>query len=175
MNKNKIIISFLSISLLLCVFSTSIFAESKKQLEVLVMEHEMKIGSLEQTIKNLQTNSGQNQSISTEVKQALLSDLSGMIENFTTAYYEDKDVHVNVVKSDIVEKDGKIVLQIFTEGNYNWTSKWFVDSYGNVNSGPGYSFGRNLIYNFDSISKMYGVNLNYEFYQNGDRVNFTNN
>jgi hypothetical protein len=54
---------------------------------------------------------------------------------------------------------------------YDWTNT--KNSYGD--DGLGRFFASNFVYNFDHIGKMYGVDLKYEFYQNGERISiFTN-
>lgn len=156
-----------AIILLVWFSGTNTFADSKKQLAQLVMEHEMKIASIEKIVSNLGSNSGE-ETLTPETKQALLKEVENFIGNtsLTSQWDGEKEVTLNITGYEIEETDGKVTLQILTDGDNEWTDK--LDGYGNA--GIGRTFARNFIFNFDAISKMYGVEMNYEFYENGERI-----
>ncbi|QGQ46628.1 hypothetical protein [Metabacillus sediminilitoris] len=85
----------------------------------------------------------------------------------STSHWDgEKTVTLNITDYEIKETDGKVILQVFTEGSHDWT--YTRDGYGNV--GIGRTFAYNLIWHFDATAKMYGVEMNYEFYENGERI-----
>lgn len=138
-----------------------------------ISEQRTEIDSMKKEIADLQSSSaGSVETITPEVKAAVLKAVANNIGNFTTYYEWDPNtggllntLKINVVKYDIKEINGKEVLQIYTEGNYDWTTA----SHGGQD-GSGFSFARNFIFNCDPIFKTLGANLNYEFYQNGEKV-----
>ena len=139
-----------------------------------VSQQQTVIDSLKKEIADLKSSSSSSvETITPEVKAAILKAVANNIGQFTTYYQYDPNspadllniIKINVVKYDIKEINGKAVLQIYTEGNYDWTSA----PYGGQD-GSGFSFARNFIFNCDPIFKTLGVNLNYEFYQNGEKV-----
>ncbi|WP_379970621.1 hypothetical protein [Ectobacillus sp. sgz5001026] len=161
--KKKFVVTFVGLTILLGVFSSSnIFAESKKALEEIVMEHDTRINALEQKVNVSQG------ALSPEVKQDLVKEVGNAIKNAPTKQWDGhQTIQLSIESYDIQEEKGKVTLKIFTSGNYNWTET--KDSYGN--EGIGRTFARNFIWNFDPIAKMYGVNnLYYEFYQNDVQI-----
>jgi hypothetical protein len=165
--KKQLLVTLGATILLVWFSGTNTFAQSKKHLAQMVMDHDMKIASLEEIISNLDSGS-ENETLAPESKQALLKEVDNFIRSgiYTTQYDGEKTVTLNVTNYEIKETNGKVVLQIFTEGNYDWTDT--LDGYGNT--GIGRSFARNFIFNFDVISKMYGLEMHYEFYENGERI-----
>ncbi|MCM3725084.1 hypothetical protein M3226_05150 [Neobacillus cucumis] len=140
-----------------------------------ISEQQTEIDSLKKEFADLKSSSSSSvETITPEEKASILKVVKNNIGNFTTHYVYDPInpdpnnetiVNIKVVKYDIKEIAGKEVLQIFTEGNYDWTS-----AASGQNDGPGFSFARNFIFNCDPIFKTLGVNLDYEFYQNGEKV-----
>jgi hypothetical protein len=96
--------------------------------------------------------------------------------SISCANYEGQMLHLNVTNYELIQKDGKVILQFFLEGDYDWSQKVIKpevegeEPYTYTQFGEGRQFAQNFIFNFDPIPKMYGVNLNYEFYQNGERI-----
>lgn len=78
---------------------------------------------------------------------------------------------MNVTQYEIKDIAGKITLQFFTEGDYDWSQKVVEYSKGTyLDYGFGRWFAQSSINTFDSISKLYGIDLYYEFYQNGKKI-----
>lgn len=164
------------------LFNPNIFAESKKQLAQMVMEHEFKIANLEELVKNIGSGSGSegNEEFTTEAKEVLVKEVERSLPNLDK--YLDPDdpagnlLKINVTNFEIKEIQGNVTLQLFTEGDYEWQQTIVEYPYGRViNDGGGRQFAQNFIRYFDAIPKMYGIDLKYEFYQNGERIRlFTN-
>ncbi|MDP4086265.1 MAG: hypothetical protein Q8934_16840 [Bacillota bacterium] len=73
---------------------------------------------------------------------------------------------MNVTKYDVVEKDGNLVIQVFTDGNHDWTETR-VGGVQNI----GREAAWDVILYCEPLTKLYGLhNVKYEFYQNGERV-----
>lgn len=178
--KNKILVIVLvTVILGFGVFNPSVLAESKKQLAHLVMEHEFKIATLEELVKSLSADSRveSNENFTPEVKEALTKEVEIRLPDFTTVWEYDAEndteflTNINVSHFELNEVNGKVTLQIYTEGQYDWKATVVETSKGKVASfGVGRDFAQNFIFNFDPIPKMYGIDLRYEFYQNGERI-----
>lgn len=143
------------------VLNPSVFAQGKEGLAHIVQEHTQQIAQLEEAIKNLGS-SNREDSLSSEVKQALLKE-AGIKINSHNEMNEPDGRGINVKDYQIEEKNGEVILKVYTEGSYGWTI-------GEEGEGTGRNFARALVFNFDGIAKMYGVNLKYEFYENGERI-----
>ena len=140
-------------------------ADSKAHLADLVMEHETKISTLEQQLKELQARSTNSNTLSDQVKQALLKEIN---QNSPTTWndWNNPDNQLVISKYDVVEKNRNVVIQVFTEGNADWTE---TRVNGTQNLGRQLSWW--VIGYCDTLSKLYGLNdVVYEFYQNGERV-----
>jgi hypothetical protein len=132
-----------------------------------IAQQQTEIDTLKKEITNLKSSSPSSTgTITQEVKDALLKGVANHIGNFTTVYVDPTPVIIKVTSYDIKEIDGKVVLQIFTEGNYDWNQA----ANPGQSDGAGFNFAQNFIFNCDPIFKTYGVNMNYEFYQNGEKV-----
>ena len=139
---------------------------------ITISEQQTEIDSLRKEIAELKTSSsGSVETITPELKADILKVVANNIGQFTTIYSYHGDpenvdiVKINVVNYEIKEINGKEVLRIYAEGNYDWTSATPGKS-----DGVGFSFARNFIFNCDPIFKTFGVNFHYEFYQNGEKV-----
>lgn len=145
-------------------------------------EQKIQIDSLKKEIEALKSSSsGSVETITPEVKakfQEVITKNSNYFINYYTAEFNEYGeptkyilTKINAVNYDMKEIDGKAVLRIYTEGNYNWT---FVPAGTNGNpdevDGSGLYFARNFVSRCDPIFKAFGVNFHYEFYQNGERV-----
>jgi hypothetical protein len=171
MTKKRIyFVTVVAIILLSWFSTTDILAESKKQLAQLVMEHEVRITSLEELIKNLDTRP-ENETLEPETKQALTKEINTIVGYGWSQWDGEKTVELNITDHELIFVDGGIIVKVFTEGNHDWTDT--LDGYGNT--GVGRSFARNFVPMVDVVAKMYGVNAIFEFYENGERIkSFTN-
>ncbi|WHZ02791.1 hypothetical protein QNH48_28380 [Neobacillus sp. YX16] len=164
MKKNKLILFFLSVVLIIFISTSETFADSKKQLEQIIMDHEFRITKLEQS-------GSPNENIAPDVKQNLIQEAEFRAKNLS--YYDDstgQSFLYNVTKVDVIERDGKVYLQIFLEGDYKWGQS---TTYGYTHFEDGRFFAYNLVNSLDTASKLYDVVLHYEFYQNGEKIKFT--
>ncbi|MDJ0332284.1 hypothetical protein [Planococcus sp. S3-L1] len=152
------------------ILNPSVFAKGKEGLAHVVEEHTQKIAQLEKAIKNLSGSNEDKEQLTPEVKQALLKEVGNIIKRMDDSNRPDGNA-VDVMKYEIEEIEDEKTLKIYTEGSYDWTT---VGVYDNPD-GAGRSFARGIVFNFDGIAKMYGVDLKYEFYENGERITvFTN-
>jgi hypothetical protein len=164
MKKNKIILYFLSVVLIIFISSSEIFADSKKQLEQIIMDHEFRITKLEQS-------GSPNENITPEVRNYLIQEAEIRAKNLS--YYDDstgQSYNFNVTKIDVIDRDGKVYLQVFLEGDYKWGQS---TAHGYTHFEDGRFLAYNLVNSLDPASKLYGVVLHYEFYQNGEKIKFT--
>jgi hypothetical protein len=183
MKKKMLLFTFCTLILGIVFINLNVSADSKKHLAQIVMEHESKIAILEDFIKNQESDPNSTELLTADVKQALLKEVEIKYPDFTrVSNYEGQMLHLNVKNFEIIQKDGQIVLQFFLEGDYDWSQKVInqevegEEPYTYTQFGEGRQFAQNFIFNFDPIPKMYGVNLTYEFYQNGERIRlFTDN
>ncbi|MGG1397339.1 hypothetical protein ABE288_05840 [Bacillus salipaludis] len=179
MKKKILIFSICTFIVGLYLFNSSVFAESKKHLAQLVMEHEIKIANLEDMVKKLSLSSVSkgDEDFTPEVKKALLKEIEIRLQ-YNPVIYDDPGYgkKINITHYDIKKVNGIVTLQFFTEGDYDWgrtTRDYGADGVMLAN-GSGRAFAMSVISNFDDIFKLYGFsNIRYEFYQNGERVKFS--
>lgn len=156
-----IMVSLFTVSLLL--FNSSVLAQGKEGLAHIVQQHTEKIAKLELAIKSLGGEETQNEQLSEDVKEALLKEVELKVDSLTQ-YWTKEDF--NLTEYKLTEINGQAVLRFYTEGEHDWTNT--PDASGAW--GNGRKFAQNFIFNFDAIAKMYGVNLKYEFYENGEKI-----
>jgi hypothetical protein len=153
----------------LLVVNPTVFADSKAKLAHLVMEHESKIASLEQIVSSLALDDegvSSEDKISDEVKTALTKEAELLLPR-TTAFWNEEigdTDKINVTDVNVLDSNGDAVVQIYIEGDYGWKE----DERGIFE--PGRFLAYNFINDFNVKADMYGVDVNYEFYQNGERV-----
>jgi len=150
----------------------NVFAESKKQLAHLVMEHDIKIGNLEKLVENLGSTAEKNEDSTPEVKEALLKEIELRFQYNASNLGKG----INITHYDLKDVNGTVTLQFFTEGDYDWGQT--LEDYGIdgtlLSYGDGRIFANSVIGEFDRIFKLYGLShVKYEFYQNGERVKFS--
>lgn len=174
LKRKKIFLVVGAFVLTFSVLSPSVFAQGKEGLAHIVQEHTQKIEQLEEAIKNL-SGSNSNESLPSEVKQALLKEASIEIKSYN-AMTEPYGRGVNVIDYQIEEIKDEVILKVYTEGSNDWTineereAEEGEGTEAEAGEGAGRNFARALIFNFDEIAKIYGVNLKYEFYENGERI-----
>lgn len=143
-----------------------------------ISEQQTEIDSLKKEIADLKTSSSSSEeTTSPEIKQALIKEVENRLSGF--GYWDNatyKQVPYNITKVDVIERNGKLYLQIFTEGNYDWSQKLYPNGNGYgpyPYDGNGRTLAETMISTMDQVAKLYEVNLHYEFYQNGEKINFT--
>lgn len=157
--KKKILWIALFLVVALTVLSPSALAKGKEGLAHIVQEHAERIEQLENMVNSSEP-STVPPALSPEVKKALLKEARATTDMmYELNVYDGRGVTVEDIQLEEVTEE--VVLKIYTDGTYDWT---------NSTDGIGRSFSSGMVANFDHIAKMYGVNLKYEFYENGDRI-----
>ncbi|RKL69156.1 hypothetical protein CR203_03750 [Salipaludibacillus neizhouensis] len=162
--KTKLLIVLFTFVFAFVLVNPNVFAQGKNGLAHLVQEHTEKIAQLEDAIQNISGSNSENEVLEGEVKEALLKEVTTRIDRSSNTIDYETGEELNITDFKLDEVNGEVVLQFFLEGDYDWT----FDSNGNYTLAR--SFAQNFIFNFDPIPKMYGVDMNYEFYQNGEQV-----
>lgn len=158
--KNWLFLVVVGTLLAFVIFNPVVFAKGKEGLAHIVQEHSQRIAQLEELI--VSKDDSDNTLLSTEVKQALLKEVENKIISFNESAKPDGG-DINITSYEIEENNNIKTLKIYVEGNYDWTG----DTYS---EGVGRNFARAFIFNFNHIAKMYGIDLNYEFYENNKRI-----
>ncbi|WP_077619776.1 hypothetical protein [Bacillus sinesaloumensis] len=174
MKKTIIVLSMLVLVIGFSLLNSNVFADSKKGLSHLVMEHESKINLLEEIIKNIDLDSDVQEVLTPELKQSLIKEVENLLPDHRNFFNleTNENQHINITGYELQENKGKIILKIYTEGEYNWTE---LDDNSTWEMGPGRKLASGIVSRFNTISKMYGVEMGFEFYQNGERItNFVN-
>lgn len=129
------------------------------------MEHEVKIAALEEAMKKLQSEQS-NESVSEETLTALQREVE-----MTLPLYDDfwndqigNNEKINITHYNVIDTNGEATVQVYLEGNYGWKQ----DENGTFEAGRYLAY--NFINRFNPIAEMYGVEVKYEFYQNGEPV-----
>ncbi|MGD6831851.1 hypothetical protein ACQCT5_06785 [Sutcliffiella halmapala] len=164
--KTKIISTTIGALLLgLGIMSSDAFAEGKQKLAHLVMEHEQKIAALEEAFQSLSPSS-ENEEIPQETLDALFSEVEITLFQFDDYWDEEigDNAKINITEYKVIDSNGEAIVQVFMEGNYGWKQ----DDNGMFE--PGRVLAYNFINNFHPFAEIYGVEVKYEFYQNGERV-----
>ncbi|WP_404330357.1 hypothetical protein [Mesobacillus maritimus] len=166
MKKRFIFLLFLGILFSMPFMTSKIAALSKVALEDMVMNHEFRIESLEK-------NNSSAEKLDSELKQSLLNEA----EMYTSwQYWENGQLQeINITGIDIVERNGELTLQIFTEGNNGWGYySIYYETEGEIwLPEPGRDHFESFIRNFKIIEELYQVELDYEIYENGNKVKFS--
>lgn len=162
-NKRKIILLLIVLVCGFLVLNPVTLAKGKDGLAQIVQQHSTKIAELEKAIKNLSGSDSQDEALSEDVKKALLQEVEYRIELVSELWNGQE---FNLVEIKIVEEDGQPTMQFFTEGNYDWTSKPNTTD----NWGVGRIFASTVVGTTEPLAKLYGVDLEYEFYENGKRI-----
>ena len=143
----------------LTVLSPAALAKGKEGLAHIVQEHAERIEKLEKIV-NSSEQSAVSESLPPEVKEALLQEARATTDMmYESNVYDGRAVTITDIQLE--EVDGEVTLKLYAEGTYDWT---------NSSDGIGRSFAYGMVANFDDIAKMYGENLKYEFYENGERI-----
>lgn len=147
------------------ILNPAVLADSKTKLAHLVMEHDMKIAALEESIKDLGTGK-QEAAVSEEMLAALYEEVEIILPRYTE-FWNDKiqDMDkINVTNFNVIDSNGEVKVQIYIEGDYGWKQ----DESGMFE--PGRFLAYNFINTFNVTAEIYGVDVIYEFYQDGERV-----
>jgi len=164
MKKKKLVLVLISLFLAsLIILSPSVLAQGKDGIAHLVQQHSVKIANLEKAIKALNKESTKKETVSKEVKKALLQEANDKVK-VLSELWNGTDFKVDDIK--LKEVDGELVMQFYTTGKNDWTSKPNTTE----NWGVGRVFAGNFVGSFDSITLLYDVELKYEFYENGKQV-----
>ncbi|MEH6957239.1 hypothetical protein [Neobacillus drentensis] len=149
-----------------------------------ISEQQAEIDVLKKEIADLKSSSSPNtkETITPEQKEAIIKEIWARIPSFKYRVpvpgdpdHPGPEQQFNITKVDVVERNGKVYLQTFTEGDYDWGQKVIpvVENGSNdVQFGTGRLFATNIIVIMDYVSDLYNVDLHYEFYQNGEKVKF---
>ncbi|MBM7618546.1 hypothetical protein JOC95_000388 [Bacillus tianshenii] len=164
--KTKIITATVGALVLgLGIMTSDALAEGKQKLAHLVLEHEQKIAALEEAFQSLSPSSG-NAEIPQETLEALSREVEITLFQFDD--YWDEEIgdmaKININEYKVIDSNGEAIVQVFIEGNYGWKQ----DDSGTFE--PGRVLAYNFINHFHPFAEIYGVEVNYEFYQNGERV-----
>lgn len=162
MSKKKKVLWIAVVFILVFVsLNPTALANGKQGLAHIVQEHSERIANLEASIKNLGSSTDETK-LSSDVEEAILFEANQEIDMMNEMYsYDGK--HINVTNTEIKNDNGDLIMKIYIEGSYDWTTAESPE-------GLGRNFARAFISNYDKLSKMYGVNLKYEFYENGERI-----
>ena len=157
--KKKVLWVVLFLALAFWIFSPSALAKGKEGIAHIVQDHAERIEQLEEFLANSETTSN-SETLSPEVKEALLQEARATTdEMYELNVYDGRAVTITDIQLE--EVAGETTLKLFAEGTYDWT---------NSSNGIGRNFAYGMVANFDNIAKMYGENLKYEFYENGERI-----
>jgi len=157
--KKKVLWIALFLVVALTVVSPSALAKGKEGLAHIVQEHAERIEQLEKLV-NSPDQSTVSESLSPEVKKALLKEARDTTDMmYELNVYDGRAVTITDIQLE--EVAGEATLKLYAEGTYDWTDS---------RDGIGRNFAYGMVANFDDIGKMYGENLKYEFYENGERI-----
>src|SRR4051794_40714355 len=108
MKKSKVILSIVSTVLISStLLNTNVFADVKKGIRELVMEHEFKISELEEQVRNV---SIETTPLSEEMKETLIKEYLYRLEDLLIDRSDaDRIKKMNLVNYKLVEKNGENV------------------------------------------------------------------
>jgi hypothetical protein len=167
MKKPKVILPIAgSVLITATLLGSNVFADAKKGLHELVMEHEVKIDKLEKKAENV---TASNQPLTEEMKQTLVKEYMYGID-YMLIDHSDADMikKMNLVDYKLVKKNGENVFQLYFEDEYEWV----VDAntpYGS-DGAQGRFFAINFTNKLITINTLYNVDVRVEFYEHGEQV-----
>jgi hypothetical protein len=166
MKKSKVIFSIVSTVLISStLLNTNVFADAKKGIRELVMEHEFKISELEEQVRNV---SIETTPLSEEMKETLIKEYLYRLEDLLIDGSDaDRIKKMNLVNYKLVEKNGENVFQLYFEDDYSWV----LDSSKAGSSEPkGRLFAMEFSKKVNNINDFYGVDVKVEFYEHGEQI-----
>lgn len=140
-----------------------------------ISELQTQLDSMKKEIVDLKSSSsGPEVTLTPEVKQSLLKEFE--VHKPFLSYWDNTTnqmVLYNITKIDFVESNGKIHIQTFLEGNYDWGVKY--STWGTPYTENGRQLSDRIVGLFSPLAKLYGLeDLHFEFYQNGQKIIFSN-
>jgi hypothetical protein len=165
--KNYKKIGAIAVTILLSfgLLNPNVFADSKKQLAHLVMEHEEKIKKIEEILST-----GSNTSKAT-ISDQHKTEIIGQFEHryITWNEYEPPgSIYKKIVDYKISEDEYGYLFQVYFEGEIDWK----LDLNDDKGYADGYGFARDMISDVTKSFNLYNgyVDVKFEFYDDGELV-----
>ena len=155
MKKSKVILPIVSTVLISStLLNTNVFADAKKGIHELVMDHEFKISKLEEQVGNVST---ETTPLTEEMKETLIKEYMYKIEGSLIDRSDADGIKkMNLVDYKLVEKNGENVFQLYFEDDYSWV----LDSSKAGSSEPqGRLFAMGFSKKVHDINDFYGVDV----------------